>query len=185
MLILFLLHWPVWMAGVVSLLTYTGTYFLTRPKMKIGQLVLDDLPAGDALRTMLLDARDDMEALQKASYEIHEGKVRENVEDLYKMGTHILEYLQKHPSQITQARRFFTYYLNTARMLAERYIRLQETGIQTEELERVRAQTEHALDILRKAFEGQYDKLMTNDLLDMEQDIEVLKANLKMEGIEI
>lgn len=183
--ILFLFHWPVWIAGAVSLLAYTGTYLLTRPRMKIGQLVIDDLPAGDALRTMLLDAKDDMDALQRASSEIHEGKVRKNVEDLYKIGTHILDYLQKHPSQITQARRFFTYYLSTARMLAERYISLQETGIQTEDLERVRAQTEHALDILRKAFEGQYEKLMTNDLLDMEQDIEVLKANLKIEGIEI
>ena len=37
---------------------------------------------------------------------------------------------------------------------------------------------------LNRAFEGQFEKLMRNELMDMEADLRLLKQTMKMEGYE-
>ena len=46
------------------------------------------------------------------------------------------------------------------------------------------AKAEQALLTLNRAFEGQFEKLMENELMDMDADIRLLKQTMKMEGYE-
>ena len=45
-------------------------------------------------------------------------------------------------------------------------------------------QTRQAMETLNRAFEKQLEKLMQNELFDMEADIRLLKQTMKMEGYE-
>ena len=100
---------------------------------------------------------------------------------LHGTGKRILAYLEENPDKINLARRFFTYYLDTAASLLERYVDFQDTGLHSGEVAEILQKTGEALPVLNDAFEKQFTNLMRGELLDTEVDIELLKNTLKME----
>ena len=93
-----------------------------------------------------------------------------------------MNYLQENPDKIKLARRFFTYYLDTAARLLNRYVEFQNTGLRSGEVTEILVRTGEALPVLNRAFERQFTRLMEGELMDVEADIELLKSTLKMEG---
>ena len=91
---------------------------------------------------------------------------------------------EEQPGKIMEARRYIDYYQDTASSLLEKYVKLQETGLGSGEAERLKVQTTQALLTLNRAFEGQFEKLMGNELMDMEAEIRLLKQTMEMEGYE-
>ena len=59
---------------------------------------------------------------------------------------------------------------------------LQNTGLNTEDTRRLKVQTEEAIRTLNEAFENQFQKLMSEELLDMEAELQLLRQTMKMEG---
>ncbi|MDO5016404.1 MAG: 5-bromo-4-chloroindolyl phosphate hydrolysis family protein [Eubacteriales bacterium] len=178
----FVLKWSLLVAALLSVLSYFAVYLLSRPKLRIGNIVIEDYRKGDELRALLDDAYEDMEAIRKASRSITNLNIQNEARKLYKTGTKILEYLSHEPDKINLARRFFSYYLNTARGILEKYLKIQSSELQTEEVRQVTRSTEAAMPVLNQAFEKQFSNLIANDLMDIEEDIKLLKINLKMEG---
>jgi 5-bromo-4-chloroindolyl phosphate hydrolysis protein len=176
------LKWNVFVVIILSLGTYLGVFMVTKPRLKIGNIRIDKLEDGDELKALLLDAKEDMDHIKKASAEITNLALKEESQRLYNTGVKILEYLEEHPERISTARRFFTYYLDTARDILEKYLPFQRSGLRTEDVENVFRSTQKALPILNEAFERQFNHLMQNDIIDIESDIKVLEMNLKMDG---
>ena len=113
---------------------------------------------------------------------IHGVVIKADGEKLLGTGVRILRYLGKNPDKIRQARRFFTYYLDTAAKLLARYVEFQETQVSSREVSGILERTARALPVLNEAFENQFTHLMEGELLDVEADIELLESTLKMEG---
>ena len=59
---------------------------------------------------------------------------------------------------------------------------LRETGLSTQETERIFRNTRESIDTLKSAFSLQLEKLMQNELMDMEADLNLLKQTLRSEG---
>lgn len=176
------LQWNLLVAALLAVLTYFGVFLISRPKLRIGRIVIEDYQKGEELRTLLDDAYEDMEAIRQAGKSINNIDIKQETERLYQTGTKILEYLTKEPQKIKLARRFFTYYLDTARGILEKYLKIQAADLRTEEIRQVSRATQEAMPILNQAFEKQFSNLLANDLMDIEEDIKLLKINLKMEG---
>ena len=123
-----------------------------------------------------------MKQIGKAAREITNIKTRQDAEALEAGGKRILAYLQENPEKIGMARRFFTYYLDTAAGLLERYIQLQETGLRTPEVTEAVNKTAQALPVLNQVFEKQFTRLMEGELMDVDAEISLLENTLKMEG---
>jgi hypothetical protein len=49
-------------------------------------------------------------------------------------------------------------------------------------VQRLTPETARALDILQDAFMAQFNKLMQNEVMDVEADIDLLEKTLHMEG---
>ncbi len=177
-----LLKWPILLGAGLAVGTYVGTFLISKPKLKIGHIRVDALPDGNELKRLLLEAKDDMDAIDQASKQITNLPIRQQSEQLYQTGLRILEYLEKNPDRIPAARRFMGYYLNTARDILEKYLPFQSSGLRTEEVKRVTQATERAMPILNQAFENQFTNLMQNDIIDIESDIKVLEMTLQAEG---
>lgn len=176
------LQWNLLVAALLAVLTYFGVFLISRPKLRIGRIVIEDYQKGEELRTLLDDAYEDMEAIRQAGKSINNIDIKQETERLYQTGTKILEYLTKEPQKIKLARRFFTYYLDTVRGILEKYLKIQAADLRTEEIRQVSRATQEAMPILNQAFEKQFSNLLANDLMDIEEDIKLLKINLKMEG---
>lgn len=176
------LAWNMFVSAGLALGTYLGVYLVAKPTLKIGNIRIDSLPDGDELKLLLLDAKTDMDRIQAASNKITNIAIKDESIKLYDTGLKILNYLEKNPDRISAARRFLNYYLDTARDILEKYLPFQESGLRTEDVQRVVQSTSKALPILNEAFDRQFNNLMQNDIMDIESDIKVLEMNLKHDG---
>ena len=133
------------------------------------------------LRALMLEARDNMNAIGYAETRIANAAIRDGAGQLIDTGHNILTYLQDNPDKISSTRRFFTYYLDTAREILDRYLLVQESGLNSTEVAEVTRTTERAMPILNQAFEKQYVHLMRNEFMEIETEVKLLELNLKMD----
>lgn len=182
-LVLFLLfRWSLIVCILLCVGIYFGLFLLLKPSRRIAGIDVESLPGGEEIQKLLDDAQADLGDIDQAVKAIADPAVQQDAQALYATGTGILAYLNENPDKIKLARRFFTYYLDTAAKLLARYVDFQNTGLHSEEVTEILCKTAESLPVLNKAFEKQFTHLMQGELLDVEADIELLKSTLKMEG---
>ena len=174
--------WDPLMAGIVAVGTYIGLSLLTTPQKKIGNVSVSRIRGGEEMRQLLDDADEDFQTLVRSGKQIKDSSVRNEVTKLQNTAEQIIRYLEKKLERIPAARRFFTYYLDVAGKLASRYVELQNTGLQTEEVKKVMRRTAESLPELNKTFAEQYTHLMEGELMDTDVELDVLKQMREMEG---
>ena len=181
-LFLFLgMHWNLLVAVLLSVGVYIGFLILLKPDPENGKMYVESMPGGEELEKLLKDARKDLVAMEESIGAIRDSHVQRDACMLHGTGKRILAYLEENPDKINLARRFFTYYLDMAASLLERYVDFQDTGLHSGEVAEILQKTGEALPVLNDAFEKQFTNLMRGELLDTEVDIELLKNTLKME----
>ncbi len=189
-LIFFLLLWlclglGIMIAAALSAGMYGALTLLTSPRKRIGKIYVEGLPDGAELEAKLSQAREDFNSIGSSMEAIEDQEMKKESARLHGTAGKILAYLEEHPDKIASARRFIDYYQDTASKLLDQYVELQDSGLGTPEVKRLKGQTRQALLALNRAFEGQFEKLMQNELLDMDVDIRVLKQTMEMEGLEM
>lgn len=182
LLLFLLLRWNLIVCVLLGVGVYFGLFFLLKPSRKIGGIDVESMPGGEEIQGILDDAQTDLTVIRKATEAITDMAVQRNAQTLHRTGTRILAYLTENPEKIKLARRFFSYYLDTAARLLTRYVDFQDTGLRSEEVTDILRKTAEALPVLNTAFERQFTHLMEGELMDVEADIELLKSTLKMEG---
>ena len=182
-LVLFLLfRWNLIVCILLCVGIYFGLFLLLKPSRKIAGIDVESMPGGEEIRQLLDDAQADLADIDEAVKEIKAPSVRQDAQALCATGARILTYLEENPDKIKLARRFFTYYLDTAAKLLTRYVDFQETELHSGEIAGILQKTAEALPVLNSAFEKQFAHLMQGELLDIEADLELLKSTLKLEG---
>ena len=186
-LLLFLLlflrfHWNLILCMVLGAVMYLACSMLLRPVEKIGKIEVDSLNNGECLSERLSEAASDYERMKKAAAQIREQPLRAECSDLVNLAGNILKYLTDNPEKITAARRYIDYYQETAANVLGHYIELKKTGLSTSETEKILQRTQESVATLKAAFNMQFEKLMQNELLDMEADLKLLKQTLRSEG---
>ena len=177
-----LLHWSLVISLLLAIGLYIGLTLFLKPSRKIAGIDVAEMPGGEALADLLDEADNDLTSIRSATKRILEPQVREQAQALYTTGTRICDYLEENPQKIRLARRFLTYYLDTAAKLLDRYVELSETGLRTGEVAEILAKTAQALPVLNDAFARQFTHLMEGELMDVEADLALLKSTLEMEG---
>lgn len=185
-LILFvLLKWELILCMALSAVIYLAVTFLLKPIKKIGKVDVNSLSNGEALCEKLGEAKEDYERMKKAAAEIHDGTLQKQCRELVKIAGSILKYLTDNPQKISAARRYIDYYQETAANALEHYLKLQDMYRSRKEMETTLSNMQETIKILRTAFEAQLEKLMQNEMMDMEADLNLLKQTLRFEGYDI
>ena len=174
--------WNLAAAALLCILLYFGLGLILKPRKKIGGIDVEKIQGGEELQKLLEEARKDLKQISRAAREITNIKAKEDAEALEAGGRRILSYLEENPEKISMARRFFTYYLDKAAGLLERYTQLQETGLRTPEVTEALRKTAGTFPVLNEVFEKQFTRLMEGELMDVEAEISLLENTLKMEG---
>lgn len=178
------LKWNFFICMGLTVLLYLAITLLTKPERKIGEICAGELEHGEELLSRLEEASRDYEAIRHTLSLINDAPLQEEGTKLLSTSGNILRYLEKNPSKIPSARRFIDYYQDTARVILEKHLRLQESGLDTKEVQELKEQTGQALTILDRAFEKQFEKLMQNEMMDMDADIRLLRQTIKADGYE-
>ena len=172
--------WNLAAAALLCILLYFGLGLILKPRKKIGGIDVEKIQGGEELQKLLEEALKDLKQISRAAREITNIKAKEDAEALEAGGRRILSYLEENPEKISMARRFFTYYLDTAAGLLERYTQLQETGLRTPEVTEALRKTAGTFPVLNEVFEKQFTRLMEGELMDVEAEISLLENTLQM-----
>lgn len=184
LVLVFLVKWNFFVCLAIAAAAFIGLCLILHPSKKIGGVAAESIDGGFELLKRLDAAQRGFQKIEDAMLEINDSSVRAEAEQLHSMSAKIVDYLTAHPDRIYAARQFIDYYQETAVKLLSRYKELEASGLRTNEVMRQRSDTLDALKTLNRAFEQQFEKLMSNEMTDTDAEIRLLKQTVKMEGIE-
>lgn len=181
--LLFLLKWNLLIDILLAFGIFVSISLIAKPRNRIGKICVENIINGEELHRRLEEAMEDFASIENSFKKIEDESVKEQVKSLKATAEKIIAYLEEHPGKITQARQFIDYYQDTASSLLSKYVELQNSQIGTQEVLRLKENTSHALEKLNFAFEMQFQRLMKNEMLDMDAEIRLLDQTIKMESI--
>jgi len=173
---------PFLLAAILALILHGTARKSLDPTRSVGRVKVDFAKYDAEKRHILQEASADLRNIDTVLKQIQSPDIRTRGRRVYETGNRIIEYVTKYPEKMTIARRFFNYYLETASSILVKYLDIQKTRIQTQEIRQLGERTAQALEILETAFEKQFGKLMVDEIMDIESDINLLETTLKMEG---
>jgi len=110
---------------------------------------------------------------------IRDREINERVHGILDWARKVLSEIENDPRDVRLARKFLKVYLEGAEQVTERFAKLEK--------EPLSAELEHSFRTLlvdmENVFAEQHEKLLENDILDLDVQIEVLTARLRREGV--
>jgi 5-bromo-4-chloroindolyl phosphate hydrolysis protein len=145
------------------------------------KLTLPEVPGvdRDSVTAQLKQAYGRLQGVEAAARSIAVPEFVERLERIIGIGKRILQEIERDPREAARARRFLNLYLDSAERVTAEYARTHQQ-IRSRPLERNFRQL---LIDMERTFEEQHQKLLENDLVSLDVEIEVLNARLKHEGV--
>ena len=182
LVLLLIFRWDLILCIALAAAAYIALSLIFKPVKRIGKIEVDTLSNGEFLNERLAEAGSDYNRMQRAVRQIHEQPLLRECQDLIGRAGSILKYLTDNPEKIPAARRYIDYYQETAANVLEHYAELKNTGLSTVETKKVLNSTRESILTLKAAFDLQFEKLMQDELMDLETDLKLLQENLKLES---
>lgn len=174
-----ILKMDILISALLAVGTYIGVFMISKPRITLGNLDVENMENGLELKALMDEAESDLSRIKSYGDTIKDKEISKGTLDLYEVGNNILEYLKRNPEKITKSRRFFNYYLETSAEIIKKYVEFEKTNITSGEIDRIYDRTKNAVLVLKEGFKKQYVKLVSNEIVDMEADIELLENTLK------
>lgn len=160
-------------------LSYMALWLATRKEKK--QIIKDTAKTEYDLR--MSEAKEKISEIYRLAKTIENTIVKDKAYKAIKAAMEIYKNLEKNPSDIKYADKFITYYLEVFLKVIKKQIELASGDITLKEIEKTLSAIENALDQLKISFERQLSKMLSDDILDIDTEIALLKKTVKMEGL--
>ncbi|HEO65488.1 MAG TPA: hypothetical protein ENI73_06400 [Spirochaetes bacterium] len=158
-------------AIVVGGAAYVAGYFIFASSQK---------SALEQDKEKLDEGRKKLDEIAHYNKQIKKQSVNRKIKDICRLGDEIFLELERDPKNIRLSIDFLTYYLDTAVKLSKKYLDLSlhaNTGDVNEVLEKV----ENAFDTVKEGFKKQINKLLQDDIFDLDSEIAILEETIKLE----
>ncbi len=162
---------------------YLGTILLfpTKKSLEV-ELNLQGVSMEDVQR-IISEGNQKIKTIRFYSIKINNSNVRKKIEEICSVADKIIEDLRVDPKDVKAARKFFTYYLDATTRIIQRYVELSGHGLNSAELIKALQKVEDLLDTIKQTFESQLEKLLEDDLFDLETELKLLENTIKSEGL--
>lgn len=135
--------------------------------------------SGEEIRKTLADALAIIQSIEQSNQTIRHPEFNQHIERICDIAAGVIADLQTDPRGIRRARKFLNVYLDNVQQVVQGYAKTHQQ-VSSQNLEQNFRQ---ALDAIESAFTEQRQKLVEEDVFDLDVKIEVLTAQLKREGI--
>lgn len=167
-------------SGVLALLIYIGSSLLFAPNNKLVLLGIKDSNKQKEYMDLLDNGYDNYEKITKIRNQLTKPEIKAKCTLIVNQIAKILKYLEKHPNKIGQNKKFFTYYLEAILKIINSYNDISTQNVHTKEIEEVMDKTEKSLTLIEKSLEEQFSKMLQNDALDLDTEIDLLNNSINM-----
>jgi len=136
----------------------------------------------EMVETFLTGSHEKLESLLKYKDLVKNDKIKHTIQEIIVVLKKILNDIEKDPANIKRTRRFLSYYLETTLKIITKYYELSKEEIVSDDLKKSLVKVESTLDSLKNTFVSYYKKLLDDDAMDLDAEIEVLEKTIKMEN---
>ena len=180
-----LTHFSSFINFVGAVALGVGVYLTFKPEKK-SRLVLDleDNEENQLLKNSYQKALTDYNYLKGSIRYINDIELKNQLMEMQRISANILRYLQKHPEKISLARRFIDYYQDTTAGLIEKYIEIEHTQLNTDNILEIKQRTKNTIMSLKNAYVEQFEKLLNDQLINMDAELKVMENTIKADGFE-
>jgi len=127
----------------------------------------------------IAEAEEKIEGIELAGSEIRDRPLRDRINRVTKRSRDILARIEQDPSDLRRSKKFLVVYLDGALEATRKYARTQnDLGSDQSMYIKFRS----LLDDMEREFDHQHEKLLTNDRIDLDVEIDVLADRLKAES---
>ncbi len=164
-------------------------FLMEKEEMRLKELEVSDakrrLSASGNMELIstIEDGRYFVVQVNQAKAGIIDNQVAKKVHRMEDVIDKIVNYIEGHPKQLSEVRRFMQYYLPTTLKLLNAYTEFEKQPIQGENITTAKKEINEALDTINEAFENLFDSLFASDMMDVSTDISVLETMLAQEGL--
>lgn len=133
-----------------------------------------------------LDMNDDnavLNEIRRLNDDIDDEVMSRKIDRIGEITSKIFAFQKEHPNRAGQLRSFLNYYLPTTLKILKAYARMEEQGIEGENIRSAKKRIEGMMDKVVDGFEAQLDKLFQDDAMDIATDIQVLERMLEKDGL--
>lgn len=115
--------------------------------------------------------------------EIPDYKISAQLKQIEILTASIIDQVEGKEDKQKEIRQFINYYLPTTIHLLEKYVQMQNVGLQGENITAGMQQIADMLDKVIVAFQKQLDNLFERDIVDITADIQVMEQMMKAQGL--
>jgi len=115
-------------------------------------------------------------AMRQASYRLQQVEVKKEIEDLCKIAESMFELLRKDPNDLRIVKQFITYYLEPTHKIVLKYVELATTRPMPADAVSILDKTEKSFKSIRATFFQQKEKMLANDVMDLDTEIKVFET---------
>ncbi len=170
---------------LLGLAGFGGAYLFVyafRPKPRI------EFNIGEGITPQLLEATmkeggEKIGVLVDCAKNISNPLVREKIGRIVDVIKGIFTNFEKDPKDIKQAKQFLSYYLDTSIKIVKKYRDLSAQNVRSPEIAATLSKAELMLDSIEKAFEKQHARLLRDDAMDLDTEIETLEKTFNAEDL--
>lgn len=137
----------------------------------------------ESLQKVIEEGKSYIKTIQDANDAIYDPVISEKLFRMEIVVKKIFDYVQEHPDQISQLRRFMNYYMPTTEKLVKAYQKLDEESLQGQNRTAAKQEIAETLDTINVAYEKLYDSMYVDIAMDVSSDISVLKTIFAQEGL--
>lgn len=160
---------------------YSDKLFIKRKKISETLLKFSGVSA-EVLIAAIEDGNRKKELLLKLSDSIKTETVKNTVIEISEIIKDILYDIEKDPKDLKLAKKFLTYYLDTTIKITRRYIDLSNRKVKSNDVQASLAKTEDTLIKMKSAFKQMFSKLLEDDVMDLNSELQLLDRTIIMEG---
>lgn len=165
---------------VVAFFLYKAIFSKKKLSLKLGKI---DNAAADLLQDSFDKALDDYNYIQESLKDIRDKDLVRQLQKMQHIARNFLYYLQEHPYKISAARKFIDYYQDRAVVLVDKYQELEKTGLNTAEVQEIKARMKQSLDSFDEAYEEQFTIVLNHQVMDIDAELQVMEQNFAEDGI--
>lgn len=137
----------------------------------------------ESLQKVIEEGNAYIKTIQDANDAIYDPVISDKLFRMEIIVKKIFEYVKENPDQISQLRRFMSYYMPTTEKLVKAYQQLDEETIRGKNMTKAKEEISQTLDTINEAYEKLYDSMYVDVAMDVSSDISVLKTIFAQEGL--
>ena len=125
----------------------------------------------------------DFNTIEAARRSVGDVDLSRSLAQMQQVGSKLLRYLEKNPEKLPTAAKFIDYYQDRAAHLATKYAELEETGINTADVEDLKRRVKTALSEMNNAYAEQFAVVLNDRIIDMDAELKVLQQTMIEDGV--